>query len=331
VPEPAVRAALATDSWHRERTLTTLSGTAVLLVRTAAGDTGVLKIAATGSGAASLRREHAVLEHLAEQDKLGGWRELLPVPLRWGDANGSTFLLTSRLGGRDGRLLSRRGTARFTGAAFAAIAPLHGLGGTVTVVEAALLSRWLDEPMAWLATVGRPARAVGRVAGTVRAGLAGRWVRVGWTHGDFHPGNVLAGPDGAVAGIVDWDQAAERDLIAMDLASWILSIPGRGRQRELGARVAARLAAQRCWTPAESRLLGLATTGDPAEGRALLLLTWLRQVAGSLARSDRYTRSPLWLRNNIRPVLRQAPLWRRPSQRRCPRCSLGWHSARCGR
>jgi hypothetical protein len=79
--------------------------------------------------------------------------------------------------------------------------------------------------------------------------------------------------------------------------------------------VAARLAAGRCWTPAESRLLGLAADGDPvrgdpagsdpAAGRALLLLAWLRHVAGNLAKSGRYARSPLWVRGNVWPVLRQ--------------------------
>jgi Ser/Thr protein kinase RdoA (MazF antagonist) len=305
VPESAIRAALAEGGWRGERTLTTVSGTAVLLVRTADRMTGVLKIAATGSGAASLRREHAVLCHLAAQQDLAGWRDLLPVPLHWGDAGGSTFLLTSRLPGRDGRRLRRRGTARLTAAAAAAIAPLHTHDAMVTEVDGALLDRWLEEPMAWLATVGRPARAVGRVAGTVREGLAGRWMRLGWTHGDFHAGNVLTGPGGQIAGIVDWDQAREGDLVATDIASWILAIPGTGRRRELGARVAARLGADRCWTPAESRLLGLADDGDLAAGRALLLLTWLRHVAGNLAKSDRYARSPLWPRYNVRPVLRR--------------------------
>ena len=305
VPESAIRAALAEGGWRCERTLTTVSGTAVLLVRTPGGESGVLKIAATGSGAASLRREHAVLCHLAAQQDLAGWRDLLPAPLHWGDAGGSTFLLTSRLPGRDGRRLRRRGMARFTATTAEAIAPLHGHAATVAEVDGTLLDQWLEEPMAWLASVGRPARAVGRVAGTVREGLAGRWVRLGWTHGDFHAGNVLTGPGGRVTGVVDWDQAAEGDLIATDIASWILAVPGHGRQRELGARVAARLGASRCWTPAESRLLGLGDDGDLAAGRAVLLLTWLRHVAGNLAKSDRYARSPLWARYNVRPVLRR--------------------------
>ena len=56
--------------------------------------------------------------------------------------------------------------------------------------------------------------------------LAGRLVTLGWTHGDFYSGNVLAGPDGLVTGIVDWSQAREQDLLALDLVFWLLTVPG---------------------------------------------------------------------------------------------------------
>jgi aminoglycoside phosphotransferase (APT) family kinase protein len=302
VPDAAVRAALADGGWQRERTLTTLSGTAVIMVSAPGGRTGVLKISATEAGTASLRREHGVLRRLGRDERLGEWRDLLPVPLRWGDSGAGAYLLTSRLPGRDGRQLPQGMAGGLTRAAFRAIAPLHDHDRTVAEVDATLLRRWVDEPAARLAEVARPAR-VARVGAALHAGLAGRRMTLGWTHGDFHPGNVLAGSPERVAGIIDWDQARERDLVATDLAFWIITAPGTGRHRELGARVAARLDADRCWTPAESRLL--AGTDDAAAGRALLLLAWLRHVAGNLAKSSRYARSPLWLRNNVRPVLRQ--------------------------
>jgi aminoglycoside phosphotransferase len=304
VPEAAVRAALA-GGWRRERTLTTLSGTAVIMVSAPGGRTGVLKISAAGPGTASLRREHEVLSRLSGDERLGEWRDLLPVPLHWGNSESGAYLLTSRLPGRDGGHLPREVAGGLTQAALRAIAPLHQHDQTVIEVDATLLRRWVDEPAARLAEVARPARATGRLTAALHAGLAGLPMTLGWTHGDFHPGNVLAGPPGRVAGIVDWDQARERDLVATDIAFWLLTVPGTGRQRELGAQVAARLGADRCWTPAESRLLESTADGDPAVGRALLLLAWLRHVAGNLAKSSRYARSPLWLRNNVRPVLRQ--------------------------
>jgi aminoglycoside phosphotransferase len=299
VPGAAVRAALAGGGWQRGRALTTVSGTAVIMVTAPDGRTGVLKIAANPAGAASLRRERAVLRTLCSDDRLGGWRDLLPVPLNWGESGDSTFLLTSRLPGRVGRRLPT--AEALTRTAFGAIAPLHRHGQTVAEVDATLLRQWLDEPAQRLTAVAGAA-AAGRVTAAIHAGLAGRRVTLGWTHGDFHPGNVLVRRD-RVAGIVDWDQARERDLIATDATFWLLTTPGAGRRRALGAQVAARLRAGRCWTPAESRLLDLGQ--DPAAGRALLLLAWLRHVAGNLAKSERYARSPLWLRTTVRPVLRQ--------------------------
>jgi hypothetical protein len=311
VSSAAVRSALADGGWQRERTLTTLSGTAVILVGAPDGGSGVLKIAADAAGIASLRWEHEVLRRLGSDGRLGDWRTLLPVPLRWDESGAGAFLLTSRLPGQDGRRLPRES---LTGTAVTAIAPLHRCAQTVADVDATLLDRWVDEPAAQLRKVARPG-AAGRLAADLRNALAGRRMTLGWTHGDFHPGNVLAGPGGRIAGIIDWDQAHERDLIATDLAFWLLTARGPGRRRELGGRVAARLAAGRCWTPAESRLLGLAADGDPvrgdpagsdpAAGRALLLLAWLRHVAGNLAKSGRYARSPLWVRGNVWPVLRQ--------------------------
>jgi len=312
VPGSAVRAALAAGGWRCERVLPTASDTAVVMVRTSDGAGGLLKLAVSSQGADSLRGERAILGLLRAQRPLAGWRELVPAPLDWGTAEGAEYLLTTRLPGRDARRLPAAGAGALTAAAFGAIAPLHRRAQTVVGVDGALLDDWVEQPIALLHDVLRPrgeaSRALDRVGVLTRAGLAGAQVRLGWTHGDFHPGNVLVGGDGQVTGIVDWDQARERDITTTDLAFWLLTVraPRRspGRRPEFGGRVAARLGRHECWTPAEKRLLG--TAGGSAEtGRALLLLAWLRHVAGNVAKSGRYAASPLWSRRNVRPVLRQ--------------------------
>ena len=308
VPGPAVRAALAAGDWRCERVLPTVSDTAVILVRTSEGADGLLKLAVSPHGAGSLRGEREILALLHRQQRLAGWRELIPAPLGWGNTEGTEYLLTSRLPGRDARRLPAAGAAALTTAAFGAIAPLHRQAQTVVGVAGALLDEWVEQPIALLrdatATRGETSRALDRIAVLLRAGLSGAQVRLGWTHGDFHPGNLLVGADGQVTGIVDWDQARDRDITTTDLVFWLLTAPSPGRRREFGALVAARLGRHECWTPAEKRLLG--TAGGSAEtGRALLLLAWLRHVAGNLAKSGRYAASPLWSRRNIRPVLRQ--------------------------
>lgn len=327
VPHSAVRTALAAGDWRCERVLPTVSDTAVVLVRTGDGQAGLLKLAVSPSGVASLRGEHGILGRLAAQDRLGGWRGLIPAPLAAGDAGGTEYLLTTRLPGQDARLLPVSQAGALTRAAFGAIAPLHR-AAALTTVDAALLDSWLAPPGQLLrSALPRAGRQVEKLLAAVRDGLAGARVPLGWTHGDFHPGNVLTGEQGRVTGIVDWDQARERDLTAADLAFWLLTVPGPGRLAEFGGRVTARLRRRGCWTPAEARLLAGAAPGedpapgegpapgaahlagaagwDEAAGRALLLLAWLRHVAGNLAKSGRYASSPLWLHRNVRPVLRQ--------------------------
>jgi Ser/Thr protein kinase RdoA (MazF antagonist) len=298
-----VQAALSGGDWHAERALRTVTDTSVFTVSGPRGE-AVLKVTDTLSGLAGLRREGDVLRQLWADERLGDWRAMLPVPLDSGDAGSGTFLLTSRLPGRDGRELPET-AGRLTAAAVDAITPLHRRTRAIRMVDQALLSSWVDQP-AQLIRMALPAHgAVGRLAEALRADLAGRLVTLGWTHGDFHPGNVLVGVGGQVTGIVDWGEAREEDLPVLDLAFWLLTVPAPGQPRELGKRIAARLRHQQFWTPAESRLLGGATDVGLPAGRTLLLLAWLRHVGSNLAKSDRYASSPLWLRWNVVPVLRQ--------------------------
>lgn len=300
VPAQVVRSALANGVWETNRkALRTASDTAVIMVK-AHGSSGVLKVAVSDSGVDSLRREVEVLSRLGSDERLGAWRELLPVPWQAGGiGGGGAFLLTSRLPGRP---LQPGMAHRYTSAAFHAIAPLHNLARTVAAVDAAMLRWWVDEPVAEITRAVPETGSLHRMAAGLHDYLSGRLVTLGWTHGDFYSGNLLASPDGGVTGIVDWSQARERDLLALDLVFWLLTVPDRGQRRSFGARVAVGL--RQPWTSAESRLIGTVIDGDRIGKRALLLLAWLRHVAGNLEKSDRYADSMLWARRNIAPVLR---------------------------
>jgi O-antigen/teichoic acid export membrane protein len=304
VSEAAVHAALAGGGWRCEQALPTVSDSTVIMVRAASGEAGVLKLAATAGGVAGLHRECEVLDRLRSDERLGLWRDLLPVPLDAGDVVGGAFLLTSRLPGKDGRQAVPELGNLLTPAAVNAIAPLHRITSAVHVVNAVLLRQLVDEPAERLRIAVRRKDSVDRLVAALHAQLAGRWVTLGCTHGDFYPGNVLVGPAGRVTGIVDWSQVREDDLIILDVAFWLLTMPRPGQSREFGARVAARLDRGPCWQPAESDLLATLAHGDPISGKALLLLAWLRHVTDNLAKSDRYAASPVWSRRNIAPVLR---------------------------
>jgi Phosphotransferase enzyme family len=304
-PDAVVCAAVHDAGWRPERALRTVTDTAVFTVNGPRGETGVLKVTTTESGMAGLRRERDVLRQLWSDEQLGDWRAVLPVPLDAGDVAAGAFLLTSRLPGRVGRDLPAKTAARLTLAAVDAIGPLHRRTQTVRVVDETLLTRWVDRPAQRIRMALPSNGVVGCLAGALRADLAGRPLTLGWTHGDFHPGNLLVSADGRVIGIVDWGGAHEQDLSVLDLAFWLLTVSAPGQPREFGKRIAARLSSERFWTPAESRLLGSLTDGDLAAGRTLLLLAWLRHVSSNLGKSDRYGSSPLWLRWNVIPVLRQ--------------------------
>jgi O-antigen/teichoic acid export membrane protein len=300
VPARVVHTAMANGVWEREKALRTASDTAVIMVKVTEGKPGVLKVAASDSGVDSLRREVEVLRQLSSDERLGTWRSLLPVPWQAGGiGGGGAFLLTSRL---PGARLQPGLARRITASAFYAIAPLHNLSRAVRAADDALLRSWVDEPVAEIARAVDDTAGLDRLAAGLHEYLAGRLVTLGWTHGDFYSGNVLAGPDGLVTGIVDWSQARDQDLIALDLVFWLLTVPGRGEPRSFGGRVAAGLGQP--WTATESSLIGTVTDGDPISKRVLLLLAWLRHVAGNLEKSDRYADSVLWSRRNIAPVLR---------------------------
>ncbi|HEY6278627.1 MAG TPA: aminoglycoside phosphotransferase family protein [Streptosporangiaceae bacterium] len=305
VPGATLQAALSGCGWRSERVLPTVSDTAVVMVSGPDGQAGVLKVAASERGMASLSQEWDVLGRLWSEERLRAWRGLLPMPLTAGDMDGGSFLLVSRLTGRDGRQVRPAAAGRLTSAAFGAIAPLHRLGQTMRVPGTALLDQWVNEPADRVRAAVGGQRVIGWLAAALRAELTAGPLPLGWTHGDFYPGNVLVGDRGQVTGIIDWSQARPADLVPLDLAFWLLAAPAAGRPREFGGRVAARLASGQSWTPDEICLLQAVMTGQPLTGRALLMLAWLRHVAANLAKSARYASSPVWSRRNVLPVLRR--------------------------
>jgi O-antigen/teichoic acid export membrane protein/aminoglycoside phosphotransferase len=303
-PSMGVRAALASGNWQPEHDLPTVTGTAVIMVRGADSEPCVLKVAISRNGIAGLRRERDVLYRLQADKRLGEWRSLVPVPMGSGDISGGCYLVTSRLPGTDGRNATPGLVNWLTPAAVNAIAPLHRLDSTVQVINRVLLHKLVDEPVGRLREVVRRKQAADRLAASLHAALAGRWVTLGWTHGDFCPGNVLVSTDGRVTGIVDWGRIRDHDLVILDLAFWLLKVPRPGQPHEFGARIAARLGTEHAWMPAERQLLETRTYGDPISGRALLLLAWLRHVTDSLTKNDHHADISQWSRRHVLPVLR---------------------------
>ncbi|MCW3034729.1 MAG: hypothetical protein JWM17_41, partial [Actinobacteria bacterium] len=134
----------------------------------------------------------------------------------------------------------------------------------------------------------RNAAALERLEQLLRRAWEGRSVDVAWVHGDYWPANVIFDPALAVAGIIDWEWAAARELPAHDLLYLVIHMRMLAEGKELGPVV-------------RSFLTGEAGV---AVDRETLLLVWLRHVAYNLTQSPGDARNWIWTSRNVDTVLR---------------------------
>jgi hypothetical protein len=267
----------------------------------------VIKLATSQAAARSLERERRALGALLADDRLGAWRELLPRVLAHGACDGAPYLVEALMPGRTGSLVvGVRGSppALVTRAA-AAIAPLHRATAAGAVAGPAFVRDRVEAPLGTLARAGVSPVAVERLRGELYGALAGRRLAVGWVHGDFVPDNILVEPGAdRVTAIVDWELAHPADLPLVDIATVLLAARMQASRHEFG-RVVCDYLAGHGWTAGEQAILDAAGRGLPGEaidGRALVLLCWLRHVTGNLTKSSGYATHARWLRGNVGPV-----------------------------
>ncbi len=259
----------------------------------AAGDPPqvAIKAAHTAAGSRSLAREVEVLRTLSEDPRLAGWRGFLPEVVSAGEREGHAYLVQRFCPGIDARRLA--GRPDLPARAPAAIAGLHRATATERLVDESLLERWVDRPLRLLGGTG----GVDRMRSRLHAAFLGETLTLGWIHGDFVPGNVLADESG-VTGIVDWDRATPDDLPVLDVLQFILATRLLIEGGELGAAVLS-------FRPTDEEE-ALLTGPRPVDLDAALRLCWLRHVAANLEKSTRYASSRAWLRANVFPVLEEA-------------------------
>ncbi|HWD06304.1 MAG TPA: phosphotransferase [Amycolatopsis sp.] len=298
--------ALDPRSWRRQGSLHGLSDSAVAPVGPRNHSVALLKVADTDRGRAALRTETRTLVLLHEDDRLAGWRHRVPAALDSGDALGATFSLQQLLPGRDARgtVTDPHRRPRFTADALAVLAQLHERTARLAPVDEELLRKHVTDP-AGLVRAVVPARlgpAVDRLVAELSRGLRDRCLPVGWVHGDYSPDNILLSDDGQLTGVVDWGQATDTGLVAVDLVTLLLTTEVTAGAQPLGTVVE-----QWLTEPSETAELRLAPAtfhGDPVPARTLVLLGWLHLVAANLAKSARYGAHPIWLRRNVIAVLR---------------------------
>ena len=270
-----------------------LSGTQVAVLMVGApGEpaAAVVKMPATPGGVASQRREAEALTALRAERSLGELAELIPGRLAEGELGGIAYTVERAVPGVEGRVLLGDPSMRdrVVAAAAAVIGRFHQATSTQVVVDDELLERWVGSRVRLLAPATRNAAALERLEQLLRRAWEGRSVDVAWVHGDYWPANVIFDPALAVAGIIDWEWAAARELPAHDLLYLVIHMRMLAEGRELGPVV-------------RSFLTGEA--GVPVD-RETLLLVWLRHVAYNLTQSPGDARNWIWTSRNVDTVLR---------------------------
>jgi aminoglycoside phosphotransferase (APT) family kinase protein len=290
----------------------TSTGVAVAMVAPpGAPPSAVLKLAGTSESRRALARETAVLTTLHADDRLGGWRELLPRPRAQGTLRGQCYRIDSALHGRT--VTSPRAAAApdLLSAAAETIAVLHDTTATTVGGGPDVVERWVDAPLRELlrhALRGR--RLIKRLdllREELQAALGAGKLRVAWIHGDYWLGNLLFSGTGSPTGIVDWEAAAPLELPLHDLLHLLLYTRRLATGRELGELLSDQLKKQR-WSVEERAFLerqrAWQARGSLSE-RHVLLLYWLRHAAvhARQQRSPVGYRYRLWERRNVLPVL----------------------------
>ncbi|MEU9079747.1 phosphotransferase family protein [Kitasatospora sp. NPDC004745] len=286
-----------------------------------------VKHARTGHAVASLDHEWRVLETLAADARLGGWRALVPVPVHQ-ELTGPLPLITESWlpGTTADELLAAPGADDGVAErALTAVAELHRATGRTETATGRLVA-WVDEPLGVLGTdipwcrTGKGAAGLAALRHRLRAGLAGAETTVAWTHGDFHAGNVLFDGRGSrVTGILDWGGARPDGPCAIDAYTFVIALACRREGRQLGSAVREMVRHGALPGPdlalidgTRDDLVDLRRSGPagPPDDAVLPLLTWLWHVVSNVTKSPRYARSHWWVSRNVTPLLEEAATWR---------------------
>ncbi|KAB1146651.1 aminoglycoside phosphotransferase family protein [Streptomyces luteolifulvus] len=293
------------------------AGLLVFELRRGAGSL-VVKHPRNEAGATVTAREREVLQQLDADGRLDPWRPLLPRVV--GSPGPSGTLAQSTLPG----VPLERLIQDTPDDPYAAVEPALRL---LAELRAATGQRRpaADRARAWCESeltalsAGIPRYRSGRKAAEFEAlrhrldaALAGAVLTEGWTHGDYHPGNVLLGGDPLkVTGIFDWSSGRADGPCEIDAYTFVLALRSTLTGRPLGVLVAETLRTGRV-PDADRALLALAGL-DPDHGVAdpvaIPLLSWLWHVANNVRKSPRFGHSFGWLAHTVAPVLRESARW----------------------
>ena len=301
---------LSGGDWGTSRILSGGSQGLVVAVGHPDGTDSVLKVAATPVSREALTRERTTLLALHADPRVGSWRRLVPELVSDGDAGGISYDATR--GFQAGPPpTSRRYTVqdRLATDAVATISELHRRTAFAARVTDEQLARWISRRAAVVrqhvprADHGR----VDQVEQLLFEELRDRRIALGWTHGDYTAPNVIVTTTVRSVGVVDWEQGDAAGPTMLDPVAFRLIAAVQSEEEELGA-VVVRWSADGGPYAGELADLQRRLGADPLHPGALVLFGWLHVVAISLEKSARFAANPVWMRRNVRMVLRDAVL-----------------------
>lgn len=276
----------------------------------------IVKLADPGPALDSLRVQQLQLASLHADPRLADWTAITPRVVHMGSVDGIPYFVESALPGQSASELigDAQFRERLLPIAAELIAHLHRRTAARIRIDDAILHDWLEVPIgaidAALGTRGGAhdaRRALVSLGAELRSALADREVLMGWMHGDYWPGNILATPDGSrITGLVDWDLSSSTQLALHDPTLLIMMTRRLISGSQLGA-IVRDLLADGPIQPVERSTLAAAGLEPSAWGRdrrETVLLAWLR-FAGHFAPID--GRSPRWIRQNVMAVLETLP------------------------
>ena len=278
----------------------------------------VLKFTDFAFASAELATSSDIQEQLTADPRLSPWSSHIPQVLASGMVGATTFAIEQCLSSRDGRAVADdpAATSALIADALAVIDDFHRVSARRRQVDALVLGAIVDRPIDVLRT-NTPAgifrcrtRSIDRMAVWLRESLLGHELELGWTHGDFHLGNVLIDDSGThVVGVIDWGRAEPDGLTVLDGFTLIVLERAKSAGAEISSfvlellRDVERPLADRAHFDVLEELQTLRSRESSVDLRCLLMLTWLKHVANNLKNGDRTRLHGLWRLRTVDLVL----------------------------
>ncbi len=256
---------------------------------------------------AELLTASAVQKELTADARLSSLSWRIPQVLASGVVGSTTYTIEEFLSSRDDRTIDehRAAPSVLIASALTAIDEFHRATADHHQVDAEVLAAVVDRPINVLRANTPPGpfhcrtRAIDQLSKWLRRSLLGVQLNVGWTHGDFHLGNVLLTVDSDVRGVIDWGRAESDGLTVLDGCTLVAFERAKQSGKEFSAFLLELLsdAGPGRSVRRHSDVLDELRTLCPESGvdlRCLILLTWLKHVANNLKNEDRTRSHALW-------------------------------------